>query len=51
MGMPWARRKVLVSKIHKIDTGILVRYAGTHNFVKLFGLRYEKFKRLRKIVK
>lgn len=38
MEMPWAMRKALVSRIHKIDTGILTGCAGMHNFDQLFGL-------------
>ena len=39
MEMPWAERKALVSRMHKIDTGILTGFAGMHNFNQLFGLR------------
>ena len=42
MEMPWARRKALVSRIHKIDTGILTGFAGMHNFNQFFGLRYKE---------
>ena len=38
MGMPWAEREAFVSRIHKIDTGILTGCAGMHNFDQLFGL-------------
>ena len=40
--MPWARRKALVSRMQKIDTGILTNYSGMYNFVQFFGLRFEK---------
>ena len=35
MEMPWAMREVLVSRMHKIDTGILTGYAGMHSFDQL----------------
>ena len=39
MEMPGAMRKALVSRIHKIDTGILTGCAGMHSFDQFFGLR------------
>lgn len=45
MEMPWAERKALVSRIHKIDTGILTSFARTYNFDQLFSLRLDIWKR------
>ena len=42
MEMPWAERKALASRMHKIDIRILTGYAGMYNFVQLFGLRLNK---------
>ena len=47
--MPWAEREALVSRIHKIGTEILTGFAGMHNFVQLFSLRYKKLKKILEI--
>ena len=39
METPWARREALISRIHKIDTGIVIGFAGMHNFDYFFSLR------------
>ena len=38
--MPQVKRETFVSRIHKIDTGILTSFVRMYNFDQLFSLRY-----------